>query len=114
MGGTWITVSGFGRRLMHLTYSVLQKEADLRFALVRVLCLLCCAMLCELQRAHVEHRRLVQPGHRHVVPAVAPELPSQSADRGVGTRARTSLRVTETSSSRVSLLHGLYFRSLLQ
>ncbi|KAL4446294.1 hypothetical protein ABPG77_003101 [Micractinium sp. CCAP 211/92] len=36
VGGTWITVSGFGRRLMHLTYSVLQKEADLRFALVRV------------------------------------------------------------------------------
>lgn len=35
VGGTWITVSGFGRRLMHLTYSVLQKEADLRFALVR-------------------------------------------------------------------------------
>ncbi|KAL4423783.1 hypothetical protein ABPG75_001084 [Micractinium tetrahymenae] len=36
VGGTWITVSGFGRRLMHLTYSVLQREADLRFALVRV------------------------------------------------------------------------------
>ena len=35
LGGTWITAAGFGRRLMRLTYSVLQREADLRFALVR-------------------------------------------------------------------------------
>ena len=35
VGGTWITAAGFGRRLMRLTYSVLQREADLRFALVR-------------------------------------------------------------------------------
>ncbi|GAB4815129.1 hypothetical protein N2152v2_002175 [Parachlorella kessleri] len=34
--GTLVTTAGFGRRLMHLTYSVLQREADLRFALVRV------------------------------------------------------------------------------
>ncbi|EFN57216.1 hypothetical protein CHLNCDRAFT_143667 [Chlorella variabilis] len=36
VGGTWVTAAGFGRRLMRLTYSVLQREADLRFALVRV------------------------------------------------------------------------------
>lgn len=35
VGGTWITAAGFGQRLMTLTYSVLQREADLRFALVR-------------------------------------------------------------------------------
>lgn len=34
--GTLVTTAGFGRRLMQLTYSVLQREADLRFALVRV------------------------------------------------------------------------------
>jgi hypothetical protein len=34
LGGTFITAAGFGRRLMRLTYSVLQREADLRFALV--------------------------------------------------------------------------------
>ncbi|KAI3434840.1 hypothetical protein D9Q98_002895 [Chlorella vulgaris] len=36
VAGTWVTGAGFGRRLMRLTYSVLQREADLRFALVRV------------------------------------------------------------------------------
>jgi hypothetical protein len=36
MGGTWITAAGFGQRLMALTYSVLQREADLRFSLVRL------------------------------------------------------------------------------
>ncbi|PSC70542.1 ABC transporter ATP-binding [Micractinium conductrix] len=36
VAGTWVTVAGFGRRLMHLIYSVLQQEADLRFALVHV------------------------------------------------------------------------------
>lgn len=35
VAGTWVTGAGFGRRLMRLTYSVLQREADLRFALVR-------------------------------------------------------------------------------
>lgn len=34
--GTAVTAAGFGRRLMSLTYSLLQREADLRFALVRV------------------------------------------------------------------------------
>eukprot|EP00887_Chlorella_sp_A99_P007088 scaffold2.g7088.t1 len=34
--GTWITAVGFGRRLMELTCVVLQREADLRFELVRV------------------------------------------------------------------------------
>lgn len=34
--GTYVTTAGFGRRLMHLTYALLQREADLRFALVRV------------------------------------------------------------------------------
>lgn len=38
VGGTWVTAAGFGQRLMHLTYSVLQKEADLRFALVGAWC----------------------------------------------------------------------------
>lgn len=33
--GTWITTSAFGRRLMHLTYTVLRQEGDLRFSLVR-------------------------------------------------------------------------------
>lgn len=35
LGGTAITAAGFGKKLMRLTYSVLQREADLRFALVR-------------------------------------------------------------------------------
>lgn len=26
VAGTWVTVAGFGRRLMHLIYSVLQQE----------------------------------------------------------------------------------------
>ena len=34
--GTLCTTWGFGRRLMRLTFQVLQREADLRFALVRV------------------------------------------------------------------------------
>ena len=34
--GTWVTTVGFGHRLMELTYTVLQREADLRFELVRV------------------------------------------------------------------------------
>ena len=35
VAGTWVTAAGFGRRLMSLTYAALQREADLRFALVR-------------------------------------------------------------------------------
>ena len=42
VGGTWITAAGFGQRLMALTYSVLQREADLRFSLVRWWC--CCPL----------------------------------------------------------------------
>ena len=34
--GTWVTAAGFGRRLTVLAFNVLQKEADLRFDLVRV------------------------------------------------------------------------------
>ena len=33
--GTWLTTSVFGRQLMQLTYTVLQREGDLRFNLVR-------------------------------------------------------------------------------
>lgn len=73
-------MSGFGRRLMHLTYSVLQKEADLRFALVRVLCVQCHAS-CSLRM------RSRPPCRRHAVPAAARGLPSQSVDHGVGTSA---------------------------
>lgn len=34
--GSWVTVSGFGPRLTALAFGILQKEADLRFDLVRV------------------------------------------------------------------------------
>ena len=33
--GTWLTASAFGKRLMQLSYTLLQKEGDLRFNLVR-------------------------------------------------------------------------------
>ena len=33
--GTWLTTSFFGKRLMQLTFTVLKKEGDLRFNLVR-------------------------------------------------------------------------------
>lgn len=33
--GTWLTTSVFGKKLMQLTYTVLKKEGDLRFNLVR-------------------------------------------------------------------------------
>lgn len=34
--GTWITSAGFGKKLTNLSFSLLQREADLRFDLVRV------------------------------------------------------------------------------
>lgn len=70
VGGTWVTAAGFGRRLMRLTYSVLQREADLRFALVgraASCCLRCawCRLLCHLTECALECNACTRAGPCH-------------------------------------------------
>lgn len=58
--GTWLTTAVFGKRLMQLQFSQLQKEGDLRFDLVRAR-ENSGALLCHVlhQSHHLQHKRLI-------------------------------------------------------
>ena len=58
--GTWLTTAVFGKRLMQLQFSQLQKEGDLRFDLVRAR-ENSGALLCHVlhQSHHLQYKRVI-------------------------------------------------------